>query len=123
MKRFTVFAALLMSGCASIASGTSQDITINTTPGGAQCELLRQSTKIAECKTPCTLTVQKSKHDITLQCSKAGYETASVINNSGSEGATWGNVIAGGVIGWGVDSATGADNHYNENMNLTLERK
>jgi len=33
---------------------------------------------------------------------------------------TFGNIIAGGVIGWGVDSATGADNKYPESVMVQL---
>jgi hypothetical protein len=46
---------------------------------------------------------------------ETGYE-----NNSGIAPATWGNLALGGLVGWGVDSAFGADNKYDSPVNLTL---
>ena len=40
--------------------------------------------------------------------------------DSGIEAATWGNIVLGGFIGWGVDSAAGADNKYPEQVTITL---
>jgi len=45
------------------------------------------------------------------------------LNHSGAAGATFGNIVAGGLIGWGVDSATGSDNKYDSPVNITLPRK
>jgi hypothetical protein len=33
---------------------------------------------------------------------------------------TFGNIAIGGLIGWGIDSAVGADNKYDSPMNITL---
>jgi hypothetical protein len=66
--------------------------------------------------------VQKTKHDIFVECSKKGYQTAKFINESGVEGATFGNIVLGGGIGWAIDSAAGADNKYTEIMNITLTK-
>jgi hypothetical protein len=45
------------------------------------------------------------------------------MNKSSSAGATFGNIVAGGLIGWGVDSATGSDNKYDSPVNITLSKK
>jgi hypothetical protein len=37
---------------------------------------------------------------------------------SGYGAGTFGNIILGGVIGWGIDSATGADNKYPTSANV-----
>lgn len=42
------------------------------------------------------------------------------MNHSGSAGATFGNIVAGGLIGWGIDSASGSDNKYDSPVNMTL---
>ena len=115
---------LVLANCASIATGTSQDLVINTDPSGASCDLLREGGQIGTVSpTPGQITVSKTKHDITVECSKAGYETTTYINKSGFAGSTVGNVLAGGVIGWGIDSATGADNKYEENVFIQLPKK
>lgn len=42
------------------------------------------------------------------------------LNHSGVAGATVGNIILGGGIGWAIDSAAGADNKYDTPVNITL---
>jgi hypothetical protein len=122
MKKFILLpAVLLISACASIVSGTEQDITVNTTPAGADCALVREGQTIARVSsTPGTVTVDKTKHNINVVCNKPGYQTGSFLNESGTEGSTAGNILAGGLIGWGIDSARGADNKYDEGVNITL---
>lgn len=124
MKNLLLLSALLLSACASVASGTSQTLTINTAPEGADCSLSREGRVIGRINpTPGSVVVQKTKHDIAVSCEKSGYETVNFINQSGSEGATWGNIILGGGIGWAIDSASGADNKYTEILNITLPKK
>lgn len=116
-------AALGLVGCASIVSGTSQNIYVNTTPEGADCKLYRENVVIARANpTPATVKVDKTKHDITIKCNKDGYQESTYINESGNEGATLGNIILGGGIGWAVDSAAGADNKYQEKVHINLSR-
>lgn len=115
---------LALSACASIVEGTKQNINVNTTPEGARCSLIREGSVIATVEsTPGSVMVDKLKHDITVECIKDGYEKSVFINESGAEGATFGNILAGGVIGWGIDSATGADNKYNENVHINMVKK
>ncbi|MDB2683142.1 hypothetical protein N9Z27_02705 [Alphaproteobacteria bacterium] len=115
---------LFLPSCASILSGTSQTLTVNTTPEGANCALNRENQVIGRINpTPGSIIVEKTKHDITVECTKAGYLKSSLINESGTAGATAGNIILGGGIGWAVDSARGADNKYQDivHVNLTKE--
>jgi hypothetical protein len=55
-----------------------------------------------------------------VKCSKTGFQEASYLNHSGAAGATFGNIILGGGIGWAIDSASGADNKYDGVVNVTL---
>ncbi|WP_152613576.1 hypothetical protein [Inquilinus limosus] len=123
MKRFVLAlaAAASLSACSSIIEGTSQEIAVNTNPSGAQCQLQREGTVIATIPaTPAATTIKKTKHDITISCDKVGYQTATFLNKSDVAGATVGNVILGGGIGWAIDSASGADNKYTSPVNITL---
>lgn len=122
MKRLSIIAlAMSLTGCSSIIDGTSQTLTINTNPPGASCVLNRNGQVIGQIQTtPGGVVVEKTKHDINVTCSKAGYQDATYFNNSDVAGATFGNIVAGGAIGWAIDSASGADNKYTENMNITL---
>ncbi len=124
MRAFNSVALLLvMSGCSTIIEGRSQTIMVNTNPPGASCSLIRKGESLARIEsTPGSAYVEKTKYDITVICSKQGYEDASYLNHSGVAGATVGNILAGGLIGWAVDSASGADNKYDSPVNITLPK-
>jgi hypothetical protein len=114
----------LCAGCSSIIEGTSQEITINTNPAGASCALMREGQPIGSVNpTPGTVLVKKTKYDITVVCDRPGFEQATYLNHSGAAGATVGNIILGGGIGWAIDSASGADNKYDSPVNLTMVPK
>ncbi len=113
--------AVILGGCSSIIEGTSQQLVVNTNPPGADCTLLRQDVAIARINpTPGAANIEKTKNDITVSCEKEGFEKATYLNHSGVAGATLGNIILGGGIGWAVDSASGADNKYDSPVNVTL---
>jgi len=102
----------LLPGCASIVRGSSQSILITTPPTtGADCILTsrRGSWSVI---TPGAVRVSKSKEDVTVTCTKDGYEEAVASIPSEFEGWTVGNIVFGGLIGLGVDAATGAINNY-----------
>jgi len=110
-----------LGGCATIIEGSTQQITLNTNPSNASCAIYRQGLKIGEVAiTPGAALIQKTKYDITILCVKAGYQQATYLNHSGAAGATFGNIVLGGLIGWGIDSATGSDNKYDSPVNVTL---
>jgi hypothetical protein len=111
-----------LSGCASVIEGTSQLITVNTNPSGADCSLNRNPEGVIGrvSGTPSGVTIRKTKYDITIKCTKAGYQEATYLNHSGAAGATFGNIVLGGGIGWAVDSASGSDNKYDSPVNITL---
>ena len=112
---------LAVSGCASIVEGTTQDFAVNTTPkGGASCTLTN-SEGTWHVTTPGTARVHKTKHDLVITCALDGYKTAHRNIESHFNGATAGNVIAGGIIGIGIDAATGANFNYPADATLELE--
>ncbi len=120
-------AALLgLSGCSSIVQGTDQNIIVNTNPPGATCKLEREGAEIgAVLTTPGSVTVSKTKHDITITCEREGYQTATYISDSGWESGSGAAGIALDVvltlgISSAIDSATGADNRYESPVNLTM---
>lgn len=122
-SRYLLSGALFFSltGCASIIDGSSQEITINTNPPGASCSLQRNDTPLGTVSpTPGSILIQKTKYDILIRCNLHGYQEATYFNKSGSASSTFGNIVAGGLIGWGIDSASGADNKYDSPVNITL---
>lgn len=113
-------AGTLLAGCSSVVEGTSQTLTFETNPSGANCVLERNGVAIGNVTTPSGIVVQKTKHNILVTCRKAGYQEAKATLKSEVAGATFGNIILGGGIGWAIDSASGADNKYQAITTLTL---
>jgi hypothetical protein len=110
-----------VGGCASVISGTSQTLTLDTVPSGADCSLSRKGLVIGRVNpTPGGVYVQRTHDDITVSCTKEGYQTGSFLNKSGLEAATFGNIILGGLVGVFVDAASGANNKYDEKMRIVL---
>ena len=105
-------ALLLLTGCASIVKGSSQSILITTPPAdGANCVLSSKEGNWT-LVSPGAVTVSKSKENITVTCKKDGFQDAVASIPSNFEGWTVGNLVFGGLIGLGVDAATGAINDY-----------
>jgi len=123
-----VAGSLILAGCASMTGGTSQNITVMTSPSEATCDFVRQGQSIGSiARTPGTLHVRRSKHDILIKCTKEGYDQATFYNNSGLSAAVGANIAVDVLLTAGIssiiDSANGADNEYQEVVNITMRRK
>jgi hypothetical protein len=111
----------LVAGCATIVEGSDQSVTVITDPAGAECELRRQGEVLAVINpTPGTVTVDKSQHNITVRCRREGFEDAVGTFDSEFQGMTAGNILFGGVIGLGVDAASGAMHEYDNTVTIIL---
>jgi hypothetical protein len=111
---------VLLSGCASIFEGTTQQISVTTTPAGARCTFWRNGTLISDiASTPGSVTIRKTKDDLTIVCDKRGYGTATYVNHSGLAMATFANILTAGLA-WAYDSTRGADNKYEGQVSLAL---
>jgi len=119
-----VLSSISLGACSTIVDGTSQEIVINTNPSGADCEIERKGTNVAiVSSTPGTALVSKTKDDILITCRKEGFYETTIRNKSRTTWGTLGNVLLGGAVGWGIDSATGADNKYYSPVNIELKPK
>jgi hypothetical protein len=121
MRRLSMSILPVLAGCASISHGTTQQIAVTTEPPGATCTLSRQALSIATiAETPGMALVQRDKRDILASCSKPGYQTAIRTLHSGVADSSFGNILAGGLIGVAIDSANGADNEYPASVSIPL---
>jgi hypothetical protein len=116
----------IVGGCASVTRGTTETISISSTPSGAEAEISGLEAPMI-CTTPCAV-VAKRNADISVSVRKEGYEPQVIqltkeIPAAGAAGFA-GNVIAGGLIGMGVDAATGAATDHKPNpLIVTLQPK
>jgi hypothetical protein len=91
------------AGCATIVKGTTQSIPVASDPSSA--DILVDGNLVGQTPTAIQL---KRKHDHLVTIQKVGFRPKSVAVVKNVGGAVWGNIIAGGLIGWGVDATTGA---------------
>jgi len=117
-------AAVSLCGCATVTRGKTTVLEVETTPGGAQ---VRTSNNIACESTPCGLKMARKSDNVVVTITKDGYKEIKVtlatkVAGAGGVGMA-GNVLVGGLIGAGVDVATGAMLDLVPNpLRVTLEK-
>ena len=121
MRAMVLFAlAFVVSGCATITRGTTDQIQIHSNPPEAQA----RTSMGFSCVTPCTLQTSR-KDEFSVLISNAGYHTVEVpvrtqVAGAGAAGFA-GNIILGGVVGMAADAATGATlEHFPNPVTVTL---
>ena len=116
-----VVTAFCAAGCATVTSGSSQTLTIETDPPAAACTLTRADQLIGVVNpTPGSISIEKSKKDISVTCKKDGYRDETAMLGSKFAGATLGNILLGGLIGIGVDAMSGATSKYPTSLSIQL---
>jgi hypothetical protein len=112
--------AILLVACATITKGTTQIVAIDT-PGVAEasCTITTQSGPQVVV-TPGTTTLKKGSDPLPISCVKECYVNGQSIIPSNAEAMAAGNVIFGGVIGLGVDAASGALNKYPDVITVAM---
>jgi hypothetical protein len=121
MRRSIILASLLLGGCATIVKGTTQVVSLST-PGvpGAQCTLSSSAIGTKVVTTPAQISLDKGADNISVVCKKACFQDGTGVIASHTEAMAAGNIIAGGIIGLGVDAASGAMNRYNTENQFTM---
>ena len=109
----------LLSGCASIVSGTHQEIKVASEPNGATVatgwETEKDGKKIMNGRavagvTP--LTVSIARKDGMIEVSKEGYITQIIELKRGFNYWFWGNVALTSPLSSSIDTSTGAINEF-----------
>ncbi|HYD15971.1 MAG TPA: hypothetical protein VEA77_06190 [Hyphomicrobium sp.] len=114
-------AAFIISACATLTKGTTQQVAINT-PGvpGAECTLTSSAIGTKIVTTPATIVLDKSQDAIAVTCRKQCYQDGVAIIASNTEAMSAGNIVFGGVVGLGVDAVSGAMNKYNADNQVAM---
>lgn len=120
----TVALSVLLSGCATIVEGSDQTVYFDTDPSGAKCSISRKGEGMLypSITTPASLEITKDKDELVVKCEKDGYKDAIIYTDSNFQGWTMGNLIFGGIIGLGVDAASGAMNEYPSQVVIPLKK-
>ena len=111
-----VAGTLLMTGCASVVNGHTQSVSVTTKSrgepvSGAQCSLSNDK-GVWYLTSPGSVSVHRSYGGLTVSCALAGLPDGVAAASSSTTAAVFGNILVGGVIGAGVDIATGAAYNY-----------
>lgn len=122
MLRYAICAlTVLLTGCATVVEGTTQSVSIVTDPPGASCVVSRLGERIGMVSpTPGSLHLDKSKDNLTVTCTLDGYERTKTTQSPNFKATTFGNIIAGGLVGVAVDAASGADYAYPTEVRLAM---
>jgi TonB family protein len=124
MKRTFVLALVMLgmalSSCATVIKGTTQSISITTTPvQGAKCTLA-STAGTWYLTSPASVVVERSHNDLSVSCTREGFHDAHQTILAHFNGATTGNVIVGGLAGMTIDAASGADYTYPTRTEIRL---
>tara|TARA_B100000401_G_C52596133_1_gene619660 strand:- start:97 stop:498 length:402 start_codon:yes stop_codon:yes gene_type:complete len=107
-----------MTSCATLFTGTQDRITFNSTPSGATIYI----DGVEQCKTPCSIKVNRSINDTDVEFKLDGYETRLITLSKEL------NVVSiinlGNLFGWAIDALSGAVMKYDKKTyDITLEDK
>lgn len=94
-----------LTSCATIISGSTQDIGVTSNPPGA---VVTAEPGDHRATTPATLVLRRKDAPYRVKFEMDGYEPYEVTIRSSLNGWVWGNLIIGGLIGIVVDSSSGA---------------
>jgi len=120
-----VAATALSSGCASIVSGQNQSLSVVTKSpqgsdvAGARCSLVNDK-GTWYVTTPGSVTVRRSFNELAVDCKADGQDPGVSMVKSSTKAMAFGNALFGGVVGAGVDMATGAAYDYPEVVIVTM---
>ena len=113
--------AILLSGCSTIVKGTQQQVSVATP---------RRTRRHVHAVVSCRWHARRADtwnhrpaQEQTRRCSErrqAGYTTGVGVLASETEIMTAGNVLFGGVIGLGIDAASGAMNKYQPGVEIAM---
>jgi uncharacterized protein YceK len=101
----TAVLATSLGGCATVVNGTHTSYQTETRPQSATVKFSNGQS----CTTPCKLEFRRKDH-LRADISLPGYKPTYVLIQSKLGGATFGNILAGGIVGGVVDASNGASN-------------
>ena len=113
-----------LPGCATVTTDDHQSIVITSDPPGATCQVRQGGAIVATIsETPATVLVAKSRHDVGIDCIRAGYYPGAAVLQPHFQDMTFGNILYGGTIGLLVDTSTGAINEYPRWVAVLMKRQ
>ena len=115
-----------MGGCATVTGGTHQSLHVETAykgslVSGVHCTL-RNNKGSYDVTTPGSVEVHKGSLMQTV-CRDARYPVGYAANVPNINGATFGNILIGGLVGTAVDAMSGASATYHDSVHVEMGRQ
>ena len=110
------FILVLSSGCATIMKDDSQPVAFSSEPQGAVVVI----NNVPRGTTPSTIMIKRKRGKTMITIQKDGYHPETFPLDKSVAGMTFGNIIFGGLIGVGVDVATGKASDYQDSVHINL---
>jgi hypothetical protein len=124
MRLNRIFAALCLLGlanCSTVTSGTTQVVSVETTPViGASCLLSSEKGTWNVPSTPGSTSITRGYGDLNVVCSHPSGAKGATTVASSTEGSAWGNILVGGIIGGAIDMSDGAAYGYPSMIRVQL---
>ena len=106
-----------MTGCATLLNDDHKMVSFSSDPENATVKV----EGIAMGKTPCVIPVARKGGDKFITFERSGYKTLIVKLDNKIGGEGFGNLLFGGIIGIGIDAATGRAGTYQDSSHVILE--
>ncbi len=111
MKKFTILAAavtmLMAQSCATIFSGSTATVTINSNLDTAE-KLTVDNYTYHNVEFPLVLKVRRGFNSTFVVSETEGYDDAQIVIDKNFNATTLLNILLGGIIGMGIDAISGA---------------
>ena len=124
MKNLVLPVALLaLGGCATIADGTTQPVTITSNAPGATCEIAQNGEVIAPATpVPNTFELRRRDGNLLVTCQAPGYRSESVALVTGKNPKTIGGHMWNSLSFGLVDLVSGAVHEYTGSAYVPLQK-
>jgi hypothetical protein len=114
---------LLLTGCASMIDGSTQEIAVYTQPQGAKCEVYNSNRLVGMIEaTPGNVIVPRGQVPLRFVCDKKGYKTTKYLNTPQFNQKTYLSWVAGGMFANNIDNKTGASSVYETPIVIELTK-
>lgn len=112
----------LLAPIFALALPACDTITTGAEPPGATCNLSRDGVLLGSVQaTPGAVCVSKSGHDIAVNCAMYGRANGAAVISASGQSASLGNLTIGGLLGYGLDLATGSAAEYPRTVKIWMD--
>ena len=123
IRLLALMGVFILAGCSSILEDGTQTFTIESSPKGASCKAVNGEGTYLVGATPQTISVNTDCEALVVTCEMEGYSSNQVTVEHSHKTAAFGNIIAGGGVGYLVDRSNGSACHYPQSVLVTLSKE